>query len=213
MTTDGQTAANHQAALHDAYAAAYDGQVRAYECYLAEVLFGLAYEYIRPGERLLDVGIGSGLSAAPFAAAGLMVYGMDFSPAMLEQCRAKGFAANLRQHDLQQLPWPYADEAVDHLIACGVFHFLPELENIFHESARTLHGGGMMAFTTKSPTSPLAEGQTYSRPASAGGLDIFEHDPSAVEAILGASGFRRLKALRCFVGDDIFHAWVAQKGR
>lgn len=213
MTTDDQTAANSQAALHDAYAAEYDGQVRAYACYLAEVLFGLAYEFIRPGELVLDVGIGSGLSAAPFAAAGLIVYGMDFSPAMLELCRGKGFAADLRQHDLQQFPWPYADEAVDHVLACGVFHFLPDLADIFYESARIVRAGGIVAFTTKSPASPLVDGQPYSRPAHAADLDIFEHDPAAVEEMLGASGFMPRKALRCYVGDDIFHVRVAQKER
>jgi 2-polyprenyl-3-methyl-5-hydroxy-6-metoxy-1,4-benzoquinol methylase len=42
---------------------------------------------------LLDAGIGSGLSAQLLARAGLEVYGMDFSPAMVEVCRAKGFLA------------------------------------------------------------------------------------------------------------------------
>ena len=92
------------AALHDAYAADYDAQVQTYDCHVAEVLFGLCYEFIQPGQRLLDVGIGSGISAQLFAKAGLEIYGMDFSPAMLDICRAKGFAADLKQHDLLQLP-------------------------------------------------------------------------------------------------------------
>ena len=72
-----------QATLHDAYAADYDAQVSAYDCYLAEALFGLCYDFVQPGQSLLDLGIGSGLSAAPFARAGLRVAGMDFAPAML----------------------------------------------------------------------------------------------------------------------------------
>ena len=46
------------ATLHDAYA--------AYDCYLAEALFGLCYEFVQPAQHLLDLGIGSGLSAASF---------------------------------------------------------------------------------------------------------------------------------------------------
>ena len=86
--------------LHDAYALDYDAQVDAYECYVADLLFGLAYEYIEPGQRLLDIGIGSGLSAWPFAKAGLEISGMDFSPVMLDICKSKGLAKDLTLHDL-----------------------------------------------------------------------------------------------------------------
>ncbi len=39
------------AALHDAYAADYDAQVRAYACQIGDLLFGLCYEFIPPGQR------------------------------------------------------------------------------------------------------------------------------------------------------------------
>lgn len=92
------------AARHDAYAADYDNQVRASNCLIAEALFGLSFEYLQPGQRLLDLGIGSGLSAILFDKAGLHVYGMDFSPAMLELCRSKGIAIELKRHDLALSP-------------------------------------------------------------------------------------------------------------
>lgn len=76
---------NTQAPLHDAYAVDYDAQVCAYDCHIIDLLFGLSYEYLTPGQRLLDVGIGSGVSSQSFARAGLEIYGLDFSPAMLEQ--------------------------------------------------------------------------------------------------------------------------------
>ena len=97
-----------KAELHDAYAADYNAEVLAYDCHITDLLFGLSYEFIRPGQRLLDAGIGSGLSSTLAAKAGLEVHGMDFSPAMLEVCRAKGFAADLKLHDLQHLPWVYS---------------------------------------------------------------------------------------------------------
>jgi hypothetical protein len=53
-------------ASHDAFAATYDEQARAYGCYIEEALFCLCYEYIRPGQALLDLGVSNGLSAAPF---------------------------------------------------------------------------------------------------------------------------------------------------
>ncbi len=200
-----------QAALHNAYAAGYDAQVAAYESYIAAALFGLSYDFVRPGERLLDVGIGSGLAAAPFARAGLHVSGMDFAAAMLDLCRAKGIAGDLRQHDLQRTPWPYAVAAFDHAICCGVFHFVPALAGPFGETRRVLRPGGVFAFTTKWPDASLPPGAPFVRVA-AGELDVFSHAPEDVRAELDAAGFAYLRLLRCFVGPDVFGVWVARRG-
>ena len=132
-----------QATLHAASAAHYDAQVSAYDCSLAEELFRLCYAFVHPGQSLLDLGIGSGLSAAPFARAGLRVAGMDFAPAMLDLCRAKGIATDLRQHDLQDIPWPYDHALFDHVICVGVFHFIDHLEAIISEASRVLRSGGL----------------------------------------------------------------------
>lgn len=195
------------AVLHDAYAADYDAQVSAYGCYLAEALFGLCYAFIRPGERLLDVGIGSGLSAAPFARAGLRVWGIDFSAAMLDLCRAKGIAEELRQYDAQAVPWPYPSGAFDHVISCGLFHFIPDLEAMVDEAARVTRPGGLFAFTTKDPASPTP-GCRYDRHVS-GDLEIFAHEPDYVAGLLAGNGFQPLRTMRCFVGDDVFTIRVA----
>ncbi len=199
-----------QPALHDAYAADYDAQVIAYDCFIAEALFGLCYEFVRPGEILLDVGIGSGLSAAPFARAGLRVSGMDFAPAMLDLCWAKGIAGDLRQHDLSQLPWPYAPASFDHAIACGVFHFIADLEPIFGATAGVLRPGGLFAFTTKWPTAPLAPDVPFER-QEAGGLAVFSHTPETVATLMTGAGFNRARQLRCFVGPELFAVWVTRK--
>jgi predicted TPR repeat methyltransferase len=196
-------------ALHDSYAADYDGQVRAYACYITDLMFGLCYEFICPGQSLLDVGAGSGLSAQPFAKAGLQVSGMDFSPAMLEICQAKGFFADLQQHDLTTIPWPYPTNRFDHLIACGVFHFIPQMDTIFTEAVRLLKPGGLFAFSTRFPTSKEQEG-LYIRHLD-GDFEIFSHSTQYIEAMLKQSQLIRLKLQKCFIGEDIFLIWVAQK--
>jgi predicted TPR repeat methyltransferase len=201
---------NRAAALHDAYAADYDGQVLAYGCYLAETLFGLSYEFVQPGEQLLDLGIGSGLSAAPFAKADLRVSGMDFSPAMLDLCRAKGIAADLQQHGLQDIPWPYPPEAFDHAVCCGVLHFIPALKAVFTETARVLRPGGLFAFTTKEPATAIADDQPYERMTS-DGLVVFAHSSPYLQALIEKSRFEPVKRMRCFVEQDIFSAWVLRK--
>ena len=79
--------------IHDEYASSYDSQVKEYNSYGNEVLFGMCYEYVKAGDTLLDIGIGTGLSSINFARAGLDVYGMDASTGMLEECRKKAEAA------------------------------------------------------------------------------------------------------------------------
>jgi 2-polyprenyl-3-methyl-5-hydroxy-6-metoxy-1,4-benzoquinol methylase len=105
------------AALHDAYAADYDQQVQSCDCHVADVLFGLCYEYVQPGQRLLDAGIGSGLSAQLFAKAGLEIHGfytrfyqaVATSAANAEYCR-RVYGRNLCQHGFADL------DHLDHLI-------------------------------------------------------------------------------------------------
>jgi predicted TPR repeat methyltransferase len=198
------------ATLHDAYAADYDQEVQSYGCHVADVLFGLCYEYIQPGQRLLDVGIGSGLSAQLFAKAGLEVHGLDFSPAMLALCQAKGFAAGLTQHDLQQAPWPYPAGGFDHVVCCGVLHFIGDLEGIFSETARVLAPGGVFAFTTQLPGALSDDRQSYQQRV-VGGFAIFAHAPAYVETLLAQHSLAPLKRQKCFVGDDLFMLWVVRR--
>ena len=208
MTTAAAPATAVSAARqHDAYAAGYDAQVRAYDCYLAEVLFGLAFEYVRPGESLLDLGIGTGLAAQLYARAGLRVSGVDFAADMLALCRAKGFAADLRRHDLLDFPWPYPAAAFDHAVCCGVLHFVPDLALFFAEAARVLRPGGSFAFTTQWPAVGEASSQPYEY-RDAGGMSVFAHSPAYVAAQINRCGLTRRKRLRCLVGDDSFLAWV-----
>jgi len=199
-----------QPALHDAYAADYDAQVVAYDCYLAEALFGLCYDLVKPAQSLLDLGIGSGLSAAPFARAGLRVAGMDFAPGMLDLCRAKGIAVDLRQHNLCHIPWPYDPASFDHAVCCGVFHFIGNLEPVFGAAANVLRPGGLFAFTTKWPAAALAPSEPFERRVE-GGLDVFSHAPDAIAAFMAGVGFDRLRQLRCYVGQDVFAVWVARR--
>lgn len=74
---------------HDEFAGIYDSQVKQYNSYGHEVLFGMCYEYIKPGDSLLDLGIGTGLSSVLFAKAGLNITGLDGSLEMLKECGKK----------------------------------------------------------------------------------------------------------------------------
>ncbi len=185
------------APLHDDYAEEYDNLTRAYRWWGHDALFGLCYEYVRPGDRLLDVGIGTGLSSLPFARAGLQVYGCDESAKMLEVCRAKGLAADLRQVGIGSSPWPYADGFFHHVVACGVFHFMGDLEPVFGEIARIARPGATLAFTTRLPdASGETKGQERYAVEEAGGGRVYLHSQRYVADLLARRGFAQVKELR-----------------
>lgn len=105
-------------------------------------------DFVRPGQTVLDTGIGTGLGSEPFFRAGLRVYGMDISSPMLEVCNRKKIAARLFRHNLTRYPYPSGGGSLDHVISTGLFHFFPELHGIFNEIAPVLADGGRFAFVT-----------------------------------------------------------------
>ena len=183
---------------HDKEAARYDQQVKEYESYAHDVLFGMSFEYVHPDEYLLDVGIGTGLASLPFARAGLEVFGCDGSAGMLKVCESKAFARELKVLDLKDIPWPYPDGFFHHVISCGVFHFFGELRPMIREISRIIKPAGIFAFTVAAQTSAeeQAAGQNprgYSETPTAWGVNIFKHGAGYVTDLLRAYGFDMLK--------------------
>jgi predicted TPR repeat methyltransferase len=186
---------------YDEFAADYDRLAPAYGWY-PEILFGLCFEYVQPGERLLDIGIGTGLCAASFARLGLRVLGLDASPEMLSICRSKGFAVELRQHDIRATPWPYPDSHFDHAIAFGVLHFLDDLAPIFQETARAVRAGGLFVFMTKAPPTESQPGSSGYSTEVISGVTIFLHHKTYIENLMANCGFENLKSLGLLIGVD-----------
>lgn len=128
-----------------AAAEAYDAQAEATGYIAPRVASDLACEHVRPGQSLLDIGIGTGLGSFPFREAGLRVAGMDVSQEMLDVCRWKGYA-DLTLHDLTVLPYPYASGVFDHVLCLGVLPFFSDLSPVFAEASRVLRSGGLFTF-------------------------------------------------------------------
>jgi predicted TPR repeat methyltransferase len=124
----------------------YDSKAEEYDWRGPEVVFGLSYSFVDPGESLLDIGIGTGLGSVLFHKAGLYVYGMDISTEMLEACRSKGFAVDLKKHDLTEQPYPYGEASLNHAVCLGVLNFFKDLTIVFREVARIVRDNGIFVF-------------------------------------------------------------------
>lgn len=185
-------------AAHDSSAAGYDEAARA-AGWFPEAVFGLCFDRLRPGQRVLALGIGTGLCAAPFAAYGLRVWGLDESAGMLAVCRAQGVAERLVEHDLEVRPWPFEAQAVTHVLASGVVHFLRDLDPFVAECRRVMSDEGVLALTTRLPSTDDVDVDVEERVV--GGVPVFGHSTRRLEAALAGSGLVADKRLDVVLGE------------
>ena len=210
---------NHISA-HDAFATTYDSQVKEYHSHGHDVLFGMCYEYVKAAESLLDLGIGTGLSSMNFARVGLKVTGLDGSTGMLDECRKKNFAKELRQYDLEQLPLPFPDGSFHHVICCGVFHFFTDLSPLIQQVARVVMSGGLFAFTIASPTPDELKGGDSAgviQQPTAWGISISKHSDSYINRLAQKYDFNMEKEQKVVAdsgdknSDDILFKAIVMK--
>lgn len=201
------------------FAGDYDRQVREYDSYGHDVLFGMCFEFVQAGEKLLDIGIGTGLSSEHFAALGLQVYGLDTSEEMLRACRSKGFTRELSRFDMARDSIPYDAEFFHHVISCGALHFLGDLDGLFSEIARVLKPGGVFAFTAAPQMKGGASKEgPFLKEDTPWGVPIYKHSITYVRELLEKTGIQVEKEQRLLIKgadkknyDMLFSALVTRK--
>lgn len=196
--------------LHDKYADEYDNQIKLHNCSIAEVLFGLSYEFIKKGDFILDVGIGTGISSRLFYLAGLEISGIDSSEKMLDICEEKGIARELVIQDILVLPWPFNNSFFNHVICCGVFHFIGELDNLFEEISRVQKKDGVFAFTVMNCNNDNLIQKKYEKRFE-DGLNIFSHKSSYIKKLMKNNHYQQEKEVVCYVEQTQFRVIVARK--
>lgn len=112
---------------------------------------------LKPGASVLDVGCGNGASLLPAAEAvgpeGYVV-GVDLSPRLLEQGRAKAEAAGLsniefREGDMTKLDYP--EGSFDAVVSVFSIFFVPDMEDLVAKLWKLVRPGGQLAVTTWGP--------------------------------------------------------------
>ncbi len=97
------------------------------------------------GRRLLDVGCGTGHHLAQLRDRGYEATGVDGSAEMLEHARVLNPGADIRQADVESLPFP--DESFDYVLCVEVLRYLPDPSGCIREIARVLKPGGICLVT------------------------------------------------------------------
>lgn len=117
----------------------------------ADVLVDVAG--VAPGDRVLDVGCGTGNAALAAAARGASVQAVDPSPGLValarERAGAAGAAVEVRVASAGELP--FGDGAFDAVVSSFAVIFAPDAAAAVREMVRVARPGGVVALTTWLP--------------------------------------------------------------
>jgi hypothetical protein len=92
------------------------------------------------GTRLLDVGCGTGLTLVLAGERGAVPSGLDISPGLLNIARERLPHADIREGDMESLP--FGDAAFDAVTGVNAFQFAGDPRRALKEAARVTRPGG-----------------------------------------------------------------------
>ena len=110
----------------------------------------LMLDMIHPvfGQRLLDIGCGTGASLTPFLELGIQLTGIDPSPYMLDAARGKfGHRVDLHWGHAEELP--FDDNAFHWAVMCMSLEFCDDPEKALEEACRVAKDGVFVGFVNK----------------------------------------------------------------
>jgi predicted TPR repeat methyltransferase len=208
----------------NSFAPNYDDYIRNCQWVGTDILFGLMFENINPNHKLLDIGIGTGLSSKLFKQVGLQIYGLDGSSKMIDICQSKGIADKLKVVDLAKNDIWFENIKFDQVISHGVFHLIGNLESIFKQTYSLLNSNGYFGFTFEKINDTIdnfeesATRGLFEREDKQSGIKVFRHTEKYVLELMKLNGFHLLKQTEflAFVDSNTnkkthFNVIIAQK--
>jgi SAM-dependent methyltransferase len=133
------------------------------------------------GTRVLDVGCGTGLTLVLAAGRGAEPAGLDVTPELLAIARERLPGADLREGDMETLPWE--DEAFDAVVGVNAFQFAGDPRGALAEAARVVRPGGrVVASLFAAPERSQSTAVHHAMQALIPPADAAEHAPYALSA-------------------------------
>ncbi|MFN8525754.1 MAG: class I SAM-dependent methyltransferase [Chloroflexota bacterium] len=191
------TSVESRGPLYDQIGRGYDTTRRADPAIVDALLVHLAS---KPGNRVLDLGCGTGNYTAAIRARGLDVVGLDRSGRMLETARNKD----------RRVPWllgeagrlPFADSAFGGALCTLAIHHFPDLTGPFAEVRRVLRGGRFVLFTATAEQIRRYWVCNYFPEAMSRAIQQMP-SRSAVDEALARSGFTRITRVPFLIPPDL----------
>lgn len=173
-------------AVASAYAEAFVDELAAmpFERWLLD---RVAAHAVADGAPVVEAGCGPGHVTAYLAAAGASAHGVDLSPGMVEQARARFPDASYEIGDLRRLVRPREHDGWSVVLAWySLVHSVPaELPEVLAALVRPLRPGGLLVLATHAGSGSDHTDRWHEQDVD---LDFVRHDPDHLQAVVEAAG-------------------------
>ena len=132
---------------YDRIASGYD---RRYEEQRYEGTAAALRAFVASGQRVLDVGCGTGHWLAQLEAWGCAAVGLELSAAMLQRAAARELRAELVHARAEALPFP--DASFDRVLCVNAIHHFDDVARFASEARRVLRPGGKVLALALDPS-------------------------------------------------------------
>jgi len=179
----------------DNFAPTFDAHLAALDYNVPRQLAALLQPHATRPLAILDLGCGTGQVAAAMAGHGHRFVGVDLSPRMLAQAKARNLYAQLDLAEIHSWLRDAEAESFDALCAADVLIYIGALESLFREAARILRTGGWFAFSTEEcnrmdyqllATGRYAQSEHYVRRLAAASFKVLRADLTTIRIESGS---------------------------
>jgi predicted TPR repeat methyltransferase len=176
--------------LFDQFSAGYDALMLGELDYRAHLILRELADLVlgkRRGLDILDLGCGTGLTGVEFAGIARRLDGIDLSPRMVEQARARGLYDHLAVADLESA-LAEKGPSYDLVLAADTLVYIGDLGPVFRGARRRLKAGGFLLFTLE-----RKEGEGY----DLGPKRRYRHSEDYLRREAALSGLEVMGLLHC----------------